>query len=394
MIDFDTALARVISLATPLGTEMLPIRSVEGRVLAEDIVARNSMPACNVSAMDGYAVRESDIGDLPCELPISGESFAGSGVLAPLAPHTTCRIFTGAPVPDGCDRVIVQENVERIGDLAHIVRPYGPGRHIRAAGSDFLAGDVLLPAGRRLDWKAMTSAAAADREKVKVYRQPQLSVIATGDELAEPGFAHERLGAIPESVSFGIAAFARSRGAHIVRCLRLPDDPEKLSAAAQTALVDSDVTVVIGGASVGEKDYSRGMFGATMDYVFPKVAIKPGKPVWLARAGGQLVLGLPGNPTAALVTARLFLAPLLEGLGGVAPETQVVFEPQVAASAVPATGNRETFYRAVQAEEGVCLVSSQDSSSQCVLSKTNRLIRRSAGSQAAGVGDIVEVLRF
>ena len=165
-------------------------------------------------------------------------------------------------------------------------------------------------------------------------------------------------------------------------------------AAANSALADADMVVVIGGASVGEKDYSREMFGGNLDYVFPKVAIKPGKPVWLAKAGSRLVLGLPGNPTSAHVTARLFLAPLLAGLSGRHPSTALAFESRPCLDAIPETGDRETFLRAVRTETGVKLAVSQDSSSQLTLAHSNILIRREAGAPAVVPGGNVTVLDF
>ncbi len=226
MIGFEEALARVKAAARPLGSEIVPFGQAPGRILAEPVTARFRMPRTNVSAMDGYAVRESDLGDLPFSLPVAGESAAGAPpgqalpegsayriftgapvpegadrvIVQALPEGSAYRIFTGAPVPEGADRVIVQENTERDAERVTFVRPHGRGRNIRTAGSDFQAGDVLVPAGVELDWRALTTAAAADRAELCVYRQPRVVILATGDELAAPGEAHARAGAIPESV--------------------------------------------------------------------------------------------------------------------------------------------------------------------------------------------------
>ncbi|MBU2606589.1 MAG: molybdopterin molybdotransferase MoeA [Alphaproteobacteria bacterium] len=394
MIGFQEAAARIVALALPLGSERLPLEQAAGRTLAGPVIARASMPAQNVSAMDGYAVRDADTQAVPFSLPVGGESFAGSDPSIVLTPGTACRIFTGAPVPEGADRVIVQENIERDGDIARVVRSYGPARHIRQTGSDFRQGDILLPVGHRLDWRSMTSAAAADRRDVEVFRAPRLVILATGDELAAPGQAHERAGAIPESISFAVRSLAEGCGAQVLRSLRLPDDRDILRPAASSALADADLVVVIGGASVGEKDYSREMFSEKLDYVFPKVAIKPGKPVWLAKVGQRLVLGLPGNPTSALVTARLFLAPLLAGLSGGNPMSALVFYSRRCLDALPETGDRETFLRAIGTEAGVTLSASQDTSSQMTLALSNILICREAGAPAVLPGAVVTVLDF
>lgn len=394
MISFEEALRKVLEVAIPLGTDSVPLSGAAGRVVAEPVAARLSMPRYDVSAMDGYAVRGADLVALPFTLPVRGESAAGSPPVFELAPGTAIRIFTGAPVPAGADRVIVQENVEREGDLARFVRPHGSARHIRTAGSDFREGDVLVPAGRELDWRTLTAAAAADQALLTVYRRPRVAILATGDELAAPGQAKEIPGAIPESISFAVAAFVRAAGGELVWQNRSPDDPAQLRLAAAEALAAADLVIVIGGASVGDRDHSRSMFADKPDYVFPKVAIKPGKPVWLARVDGRLVLGLPGNPTSALVTARLFLAPLLAGLGGRDAAASVVFETWRLAAALPAAGDRETFVRARISEEGALPLVHQDSSGQASLLEADLLLRQVPGGPDMQAGDHIPGLRF
>lgn len=394
MIEFEEALARVKATARPLGSEPVPFGQASGRVLAEPVIARFGMPRTNVSAMDGYAVRESDVGDNPFSLPVAGESAAGAPPGQILPKGAAFRIFTGAPVPEEADRVIVQENTERDAESVTFVRPHGAGRNIRAAGSDFEAGDVLVPAGVQLDWRALTTAAAADRAELCVYRQPRVVILATGDELAAPGEAHARAGAIPESVSPGIAAFVSQQGGLVVRRERLPDEPDVMAKAAARALEEADLVVMIGGASVGERDYSRSVFAEAPDYVFPKVAIKPGKPVWLAHVGERLVMGLPGNPTSALVTARLFLAPLLRGLGGGDVTKAMTFKQGICADPLPACGDRETFLRARRADHGLILADSQDSSSQRSLAVSDALIRRRPGAKAEPAGTMVAFMVF
>lgn len=394
MISFNEALSRVIGVALPLGSESVSFEAASGRVLSEGVTARFAMPRTDVSAMDGYAVREADLKDIPFSLIIAGEAAAGTLPGQRLPERTAFRIFTGAPVPDGADRVIVQENAERAGDRVTFLRPHGPGRNIRAAGSDFAAGDLLVPAGIRLDWRALTTAAAADQGRISVWRQPCVVILATGDELAAPGQAMERPGVIPESVSPGIAAFVTAHGGCLLRSERLPDVPELLGAAAARALQEADLIIMIGGASVGDRDYSRSVFGEAPDYVFPKVAIKPGKPVWLARIGTRLVLGLPGNPTSALVTARLLLAPLLTGMSGGDAATAVVFEQGCCADPLPACGDRETFLRARMTERGLVLADSQDSGSQRSLAASDALIRRLPCAPAEPAGAPVSYIRF
>lgn len=389
MIGFDEAAALVGEAAKPLGSERVPLGEAKGRVLAAPVVALVDSPPCDVSAMDGYAVRDAD---LPGRLRVAGESFPGRGCNAPMEAGQCVRIFTGAPVPAGADRIVIQEEVRRDGDTALFESP-GPARHIRRRGSDFACGDLLLEAGRRLDARALVAAAGADLAQVEVWRRPRLVVIGTGDELAEPGTARATPGAIPESVSIGVAAFAEDWGGEVVARKRLDDDLPMLEREATQALEIADVVVVTGGASVGERDYAKAMFEpAGLSLIFSKVAIKPGKPVWFGRAGGALVVGLPGNPNSALVTARLLLAPLLAGLTGRAPVLR--WRQARLAEAIVATGNRETFHRAAWTGEAVRVLSNQDSGAQSTLATADLLVRRGAGASALAAGALVEIIDF
>ena len=269
----------------------------------------------------------------------------------------------------------------------------GSARHIRQTGSDFRAGDTLLEVGTLLRPGALVAAAGADLAEVTVWRRPRLLVLGTGDELAEPGTARLQAGRIPESVSYGVAALAREAGADVVGTRRLPDDLTVMRAAAADSLEQADVVVVTGGASVGERDFAKTMWDGTgLGLVFSKVAIKPGKPVWLGRAGSTLVVGLPGNPTSALVTGRLFLVPLLHGLGGREVMDALSWRRLPIADPLGPTGGRETFSRGFVAGEQVRLFDHQDSSAQKVLADATLLIRRPAGTEEVGAGSLVPVL--
>ncbi len=395
MIDFDTALALILNEARPLPCETVALDAAADRVLAADLKARGDAPRAAVSAMDGYAVRDADLATLPARLPITTVAFAGRADVPVLPPGTCARVFTGGPVPHGADRIVVQEIVGRDGDLALFEVPPGPGSHIRATGSDFRAGDTLLPAGTVLGFRAMVAAAAADVAHLSVARRPRIVILGTGDELAEPGQALETPGSIPESVSFGVAALARQCGGEVVDRRRLTDTPELLEAAARCALDEADLVVVTGGASVGEKDYARSMFAPFgLELIFSKVAIKPGKPVWFGRAGGVLVLGLPGNPTSALVTARLFLAPLIAGLTGRDPAALLNWRTMTMTAPLKPCGDRETFERGRLVDGGVAGLDVQDSATQKALAIADVLIRRRPGTPGLGTGDVAAVLDF
>ncbi len=395
MISFDEAVAIIAEAAKPRVTETVAIADAGGRSLAEDVVARVDAPPCDVSAMDGYAVRDADLKNLPARLHLVGECFAGASFGGSVTPGTCVRIFTGASIPAGADRVVIQEIVSREAEVATFAEKPGSARHIRQKGTDFSKGDILLKDGTRLGYRQLVAAAGGDHASLRVWRRPQLVVLGTGDELTAPGSAADRPGTIPESVSFGIQALAEDWGANVADRIHLRDELPLMIEAAERALEDADLIVVTGGASVGEKDFAKAMFADQgLELLFAKVAIKPGKPVWLGRANGKLVMGLPGNPTSALVTARLLLAPLVTGLSGRDPKSALCWRDAPLAQPVEECGTRETFLRARAVSGDVEPISNQDSSAQHALAQADLLIRRPAGASAAAAGKTVPVLDF
>ncbi len=394
MIDFDAAIGLLEGAAAPLGAEPVALADAAGRVLAEPLHARRDAPFAPVAAMDGYAVCDANTrAGEPCT--VIGESRAGAGFRGRLGAGQAVRIFTGAPMPDGANRCIMQEYAARDGDNVRFADGYGPSWHIRAAGSDFAAGACLLTAGTRLTPRAMIAAAAADVAMLSVARQPRVAIIGTGDELAAPGTAHLRPDAIPESVTHGVAALAALAGARLVSRTTGLDDLAALEVAAADALACADLVIVTGGASVGERDFARPMFAAHgLELIFSKVAIKPGKPVWCGRARGAMVMGLPGNPTSAMVTARLFLAPLLVRMQGQALRDALRWRRLPLASPMQTTGGRETFVRARWDDAGLTPLGNQDSGAQHALADADWLIRCPAGQQARAAGDTVSAVRF
>jgi molybdopterin molybdotransferase len=340
--------------------------------------------------MDGYAVRENDLATFPVSLRVAGKSFAGSPPPGPVAPGTCVRIFTGAPVPAGAGRIVIQENVRREGDTAIVEALPGAARYIRRRGSDFQSGDALLAAGRLLDPRALVAAAAADVAELELYRRPRVRILGTGDELAEPGTARERPHAFPESVSFGIASLAEQWGGECAGRARLPDDLAAMRGVAAAAAEGADVIVLTGGASIGERDFAKQMFEPLgLELLFSKVSIKPGKPAWLGRLRDKVVMGLPGNPTSALVTARLFLAPLLAGMTGQPIECALGWRKLALSSAIDECGARETFHRAKLINGGAEILPVQDSGAQKALAEADLLVRQPAISR--GLRGVAEV---
>ena len=274
-------------------------------------------------------------------------------------------------------------------------RPRAEKRHIRLAGSDFIAGDVLLDAGVALTPARLVAAAAADVAEVAVVARPKVMVVATGDELRAPGVDMSRTDMIPESVSFGVAELARNFGGEVSVHSRLPDDLDRLQGAAAEMLDKADIVVIIGGASVGNRDFSRGMFErAGLRIHFSKVLMRPGKPVWFGKAGGRCILGLPGNPTAAMITARLFLAPLVAAMAGREARTALDWQVRALAEGLEANGEYECFLGARRGAGTVSASANRDSSAQRALAATEVLIRRRPHAPAAAAGDLVETLEF
>jgi molybdopterin molybdotransferase len=393
MISFDEALAVIASAAKPLGTEIVPVASAAGRILAAPVVAGIDSPRTDVSAMDGYAVPGADLASLPCALNVVGESLPGVGWAGAIEPGTCVRIFTGAPVPEGADRIAIQERVRRDGATAIIDEPLGPKTWVRPRGQDFRAGDTILTAGRRLDPGALIAAAGADCAELRVSKRPRVALLSTGDELAEPGQARQSPLAVPDSASIGVAALADRCGAQIVELRRLRDDLAALESAASEAVQSTDLVVVTGGASVGERDFAEAMFAPLgLELLFAKLAIRPGMPAWLGRCGKVLVLGLPGNPTSALVTGRLLLVPLLCALQGA--DAHHDWEPARLLTPMPPCDQRETFHRGTLSDGSVSLLGFQESHAQKALADADVLIHQSANSAARRVGEIVTVLRL
>lgn len=393
LVSFDEASRVIAAHAKPLGVETVPIDAADGRILARPATARRSSPATLVSAMDGYAVRDADLAQLPARLPIAGKSFAGDGFGSTLPAGSCVRIFTGASAPAGTERIVMQEDVREEDGMAVFATCLSPRRHLRLPGSDFREGDTLVSAGSMLTPQRLIGIAAADLADVEVFRQPRVVIICCGDELAEPGSARQSADKIPESISYGIAALVRQWGGTVAARWRRPDNLVRLQAAAADAAALADVVVMIGGASVGEKDHAKDAFAPLqMEFLFTKVAIKPGKPVWFGRAGKTLIVGLPGNPSSALVTGRLFLAPLLAGLSGGTATDALDWRMMRSSAPIAGCSDRDVFSRAtVMARSAVCLLD-QDSASQKALADATHLIRRRSGDPSSGADALVETL--
>jgi molybdopterin molybdotransferase len=389
MLPVAEALARITAGVTPLEAETVPLADAAGRVLAADVVSALTQPPFRSSAMDGYAVRSSDVQTLPARLKLVGESGAGHPFGGEVGPGETVRIFTGAPVPSGADLIVIQENVTPLGPIAE-VRELSEEDFLRPEGFDFTAGQALLRAGRRLTARDVMLAAQANVTALAVTRRPLVAILASGDELVEPGEI-PGAGQIVSSIPAGLAALIRNAGAE-PRLLGIARDTmaslaEKLGRAGQ-----ADILVTIGGASVGEHDLVRhALEEAGFTIAFHNVAMRPGKPLMFGVRGPCRVLGLPGNPVSAMVTGLIFLKPLIAALLGESALERHMTAPL--AAALPANGPRQAYMRGrIIASGAVEAFASQDSSLISRLAAADCLIIRPPHAPAAASGEPVPIL--
>lgn len=386
--------------AAPAETEPVPLRRAAGRVLAGDLAALRTQPPCDVSAMDGYAVRAADLAAVPADLAVLGESAAGRAFAGPVTAGGAARIFTGAPVPPGADTVVIQENTTAAPGRVTVLGAEPPGRHIRRAGQDFREGETLLAAGRRLGAADLALAAAMNHAALPVFRRPRVAVLATGDELVAPGAAPGP-GQIVASNSYALMALAEAAGAEVRDLGIAPDELGALAAAIEGARAGgADLLVTLGGASVGDHDLvQRALVAAGMDLGFWRVAMRPGKPLMHGRLGPLRVLGLPGNPVSAIVCGLLFVVPLVRALAGDRAAGEDVSEAAVLAGPLPANDARQDYLRSrlLPDEGGLVRVEPgprQDSSLLKALSDADCLVIRPPHAPAAAAGDPCRILRL
>lgn len=387
-LSLEQAQARLLALAPVLPIEQRPVQACFGGFLAEDLTARRTQPAAPLSAMDGFALRATD---LPGPWRLVGESAAGHPYTARLLPGEAVRISTGAVVPEGADMVLIKEDATRDGDqvLLSGTVPQPTERHIRRRGMDFAAEDIVLPAGTRIGAAQIAMAIAAGHDTLPVHRMLSVAVLDTGDELAATG---NTLGdhQIPASNGPMLAAMLAGLPCTVRRLGPVGDSLDDLAQALALA-ADADVLVTSGGASVGDHDLLRPALEAAGTQIdFWRVGIKPGKPLLVGRRGPQIVLGLPGNPAAAFVTGFLFLLPLLrKALGASAALPSTI--PARLNQPMAAGGGRQEFLRGHWDGAGVTLDPLQDSGAIGPLARANALVVRDAGAQPLAVGSEVRV---
>ncbi|MGB3387311.1 MAG: gephyrin-like molybdotransferase Glp [Pseudaminobacter sp.] len=398
LLAVNEALERLLDGADPTESEIIPIAEAAGRVLAEPLIALRTQPPFDASAMDGYAVRAEDVVHLPTTLRVIGIAPAGKRYAGTVGPGEAVRIFTGAPVPEGADTVVIQEDTrKRDEETVEIVEAPAKGRHIRRRGLDFAIGDALLDKGRVLDAAALSLAAAANYPTLTVVRRPLLAIIATGDELLPPG-SETGPDQIIASNAYGVSAIATAAGARVLDLGIAPDRKDAIATLVRRAVDEgADALITLGGASVGDHDLTHAVLTEQgMELDFWKIAMRPGKPLMFGRLGRTRFIGLPGNPVASLVCSYLFLKPLLARLGGrhyAADTLQATL-----GSPLPANDMRQDYIRATL-QDGptgpvVTPFNVQDSSMLKVFATANVLIVREPYSPAANAGDPCTAIRL
>ena len=389
MISVQEARAKLLEGIEPIKrTERIPLADAAGRELAEAIVATRDQPPFPASAMDGYAVRASDV-RVGVPLRVVGESRAGHRYRGTLGANEAVRIFTGAPVPAEADAILIQENADRENGTIVPRGPVSAGRYVRPRGFDFAAGDPLLEPGAMLHSGALVLVASANVDTVVVRQRPRVAVIATGDELVRVG-DEPNDDQIIASSAYGVAAIFREAGAVVVDCGIARDDRVGLEAALDRAVdARADLVVTLGGASVGDHDLVRPVFEArSVRWAFEKVAMRPGKPLMHGRDGDRLYLGLPGNPVSSLVCSIVFGVPLVASMLGRNAELRWV-EARLGRD-VAANDQREEFMRATVRRDGDDLIAypfdSQDSSLTSRYALADALLHREPFADASATG--------
>ncbi len=396
MLSVSEAFERVIAGFSPLPAEQISLSAGLGRILAESVSSRVTQPPLAVSAMDGYAVRAEDVAAVPVRMKLVGISAAGQGYSGRIGPGEAARIFTGAPIPEGADAIVIQENTESDGTTVEIRETVSSGTFVRNAGLDFSEGDVLLPEGRILTARDLGLAAAMNVPWLKVRRRPRVAILATGDELAMPGepLTGER---IISSNSVAMAATVSVLGGVALDLGIAKDDASALECMIDGAR-GSDLLVTIGGASVGDRDLVRkvlGDKGFALDFF--RVAMRPGKPLLFGHLDGTPVIGLPGNPVSSGVTGLLFVQAALRIMQGLPPTVETTVAEL--GCDLPENDVRQDYLRATLdvAPDGRRVATPfrrQDSAMSALLARAECLVVRPPHAPAAVKGDRIDIVMF
>ncbi|MCA1777519.1 MAG: molybdopterin molybdotransferase MoeA [Loktanella sp.] len=388
MISVAEAQALCLDRLPQLGTEAIALRHAAGRTLAAPVVADRDQPPFAASAMDGYAVQGDDLKP-GATYRVAGEAAAGHLWNGRLQTGEALRIFTGAPVPDGLTHVVIQEDVDRDGEIITVTDGLDAKTNIRPSGADFPAG-FTLDAPRVLTAADLALLAAMNAGQVTVARKPTVALMATGDELVMPGET-PRPDQIIASNVFALAAMVDAAGG-AARILPIARDTDAALTEGFRLAAEADLTVTIGGASVGDHDLVRPMAEAAgFDIAFHKIALRPGKPLMLGHRKGAAFVGLPGNPVSAIVCGHLFLLPMVRALLGQEDPLPQTLTAKLTQD-IGGNGPRTHYMRAHLDGDRVTPFDRQDSALLTVLQQANALVVRPPDDGSRVAGDHVEVM--
>ena len=395
LMPVEDALARVLASATPTPSVLIPLNKADGYTLADDVRATRTQPPFAASAMDGYAVRWSDLA-LDKKLSIIGEAAAGHRYQGILQPGNAVRIFTGAPLPDGADTILIQEDAEKLSDGEILPTEIPPqGDYVRPAGMDFHEEDVLLNKGTVLNFQSLSLAAAMNHPRLPVHRKPRVGILSNGDELVMPG-EQPKDDQIISSNAFGVASLIQATGGEIIEYGIARDRIGDITSVLEQSQEDHcDILVTLGGASVGDHDLIKPALteqGAMLD--FWKIAMRPGKPFMFGKLNHMLIMGMPGNPVSSLVCSLLFLKPLLLKMQSRDPAYPI--DQAILGESLGKNSQRQAYLRATVTRKENLLTATafkqQDSSILSVLAKASALIIRPPYAEPAAAGDPCEIM--
>ena len=394
MLNVDDALRKLGDLTSPvLDTEVIPLTESKGRVVASAVDAPMDLPPFDASAMDGYALHANDLNQ-DGELAVVGESRAGHVCQDPVAPGTTIRIFTGAPIPRGTSAVVIQEDVERHGDQIRFRASLEIGENIRSRGHDIAKTQLLAKGGDRLDAYKISWLAACGVTNVTAVRRIRVALFSTGDELIDPGTPLGP-GQIYDANRTALRELVSERPVEVLDLGALPDNPQAINRALETAVETADVVVTSGGVSVGDADYVKDVVAQAGSLDFWKIALKPGKPLAVGRVGKALFFGLPGNPVSTIITYLLFVAPTIDRLCGM-PDSKPYRLPAILQGTIEHHQGRREYVRGIFGTNGdrvtVSPTGDQSSNRLATFANANCLIVVPEQTDDIKAGSIVDIV--
>ena len=392
MISVDEAIKSILSDLPTTSTETISIFNAVGRVLAQKVISKINQPPFSSSAMDGYAIPDK-MPQVGSSYKVIGEVSAGTTFNKSIGEDETVRIFTGAPIPKGTEKVIIQENIKRSGETVKIISNDNSNNYIRPQGCDYQSGTSIEP-NSILDAPTLALIASMNISDVTVYKKPTVAIITTGNELIMPGEKLKR-GKIVSSNSVGVSASLMLNGANTKILPIAKDDPESLKYIINISLA-SDFIVTIGGASVGEYDIVKDvLLELGLKIKFSKVSMRPGKPLFSGKLGSSTVIGLPGNPVSALICTEIFIVPAIKKFLKL-NETNYHNRFAELSHNLPKNGPRTHYMRAKLDEDSnvVKVDANQDSSLLSILAKSNALVIREPNAKEIQKGKLIPIMLF